>query len=136
MTTTTRPAGIPDIYNAVQELWEAGADNLDKGVLEWFAGSEPDGVTLRNLADTVERLAALAINDTGDSSKPPCGVFANSGNVGVLLATLAGAMRGVAALTLLRDGANDRLLHPDFYAAISAAATPAPKLKARGGGDE
>lgn len=56
--------GIQEIQNAVSRLWEAGADNLDKESLEWFA--EFDGIARRkceDLSDNLMNIACVIMND-------------------------------------------------------------------------
>ena len=126
MNTNAKPSGPCDIHAAVSVLWEVAADQLDKEILGWLAGADPEEFSLRCLADSVDNLAGLVVCDDGDDSQPRSGAFANNGNVSALLVALANSMRGVAALMLLRSEASTRLLHPEIFAPTAARAERRP----------
>jgi len=122
-TTTTTPAGACDIYSAAQLLWEAAADGLDTETLEWFTGANLEEFPLRNLIDVTEGIAAFIASDTGHPQE--LGYLQDRGSLTALLSMLAESMRGVAALSMMKDSANDRLRYPRYHRPRPAKRQPA-----------
>jgi hypothetical protein len=106
-TTETAPRAIqeereislvPDIFNAVQELWIRASGELSEKELEWFARcGDGANLALQNMSNTVECIGCHVASDE------------MSDNVSSLLLFLAESLRGINAQVLLREFANNRL---------------------------
>jgi len=103
-TTIETMRRVPDLFNAVQELWIRAAPVLSDRELEWFArcgdSAQP---AIENISNTLEAIGCcIASDETSDTFKDP-------GNVSELLFFIAESMRGINALVFLKEFASNRL---------------------------
>jgi len=95
---------IPEIHNAIEELWVRAAPGLSEKELEWFAqcgdGAE---LALRNMSDAIEFIGCRMASDEKS------GNFEDTGSVAALLLFLAESLRGISAQVFLMDFANNGL---------------------------
>ena len=94
----------PDIFIAVQRLWDSASGGLSEEELKWFARcGDRAQIDLGNMSTTLKNIGySIASDETS-------GVFEDAGNVSRLLFFMAESMRGIRALVFLGKLAADRL---------------------------
>lgn len=107
---TRRRFGVAEIQTAVQNLWEAGADNLDKEALEWFSGfSDTAQVKCDDLSNTLMNIGCTIMND--DKS----GSFQDECDVADLLFLVRDQINAISAMLEISGNAAHRLKHSELY---------------------
>jgi hypothetical protein len=103
--------GTINTYNALTNLFELAADNMESNQLQWFARlTEFAQLEAENLSATLSTLATLHENDENG--------WMGGGDVVKLLYSTSYQVATLAALIEIADSARSRLDNPDYYATI------------------
>lgn len=107
---TRRRFGVTEIDKAVHNLWEAGADNLDKEALEWFAEFRNAAQTkCEDLSNTLMNIGCTIMNDDKG------GNFQDEVNVADLLFLVRDQISTISAMMEISGDAAYRLKHPELH---------------------